>query len=161
MKLALKTWDPADYSVGHTLTEAFAPPSAEFLRLAVQLALGVQESPLDKFRDLEESDELDPPNSFVINRARHVLGRCADADLQSDRIVAIPDGGLAIYFFGTGLTTMGAHRLVARLALDNDGATTLLLEDVEEHRSNLTDEEIGDDGSIDHVLARIRSHISR
>jgi hypothetical protein len=166
VKWALKAWEPADYSIGHTLTEAFPPPYAEFLRLAVQQALGLPSSPLDKFRDLarsrdlEESDDV-PPGSFAINRAQHVLDRCAHAELQSDRIVAIPDGGLAIYFFGTDLTTTGAHRLVARLAIDNDGATTLLLEDVEEHRSNVTDEEIANDRSIDDVLGRVKAHISR
>jgi hypothetical protein len=151
----LQVWE-SDYSADYEVTEASATHHAEFLPRRTPKP----PSPLDKFRDHKESDDGIPPNRFVINTAQRVLERCAYAELPWDRIVAIPDGGLAIYFFGTGLTTTGAHKLVARLALDNDGATTLLLEDVGGQQNNITDEDIADDDLVDEILDLIKSHIS-
>ena len=154
MKLAqLRAYEPADYSAEYALTEAAPPPQPEVLLLARR----ARRSPLDGFRDL--SDGI-PPSNSVIGSAERVLGHAVIVGLIPDRTVAIPDGGLAIYFFGRDLTNKGAHRLVARLALDNDGAITLLLEDVEAQTSTLTDEEIEDDDLLDAVLARIKSHVS-
>ncbi len=155
---ALQVWD-SDYSLDDEVaTVASASTIApEFLPRATR----ARPSPLGRFRDLGESDDGIPPNRFVIDTAERVLERCADEELRSDRIVAIPDGGLAIYFFGTGLATTGAHKLVARLAFDNDGATTLLLEDLDTKESSVTDEEIGEEDLIDEILDRIKSHVSR
>lgn len=150
-----KVWD---YGADYQVTEASPTPHAEFLRQAIRPT----PSPLDKFRDLSagwDGRGAVPPNRFALSAADYVLALCPDWGLSFDRIVAIPDGGLAIYFFGSSLTPAGAHRLVARLAFGNDAAKTLLLEDVESGESSLTDEETSE-GAED-ILERIRSHISR
>lgn len=153
---ALQVWE-SDYGAEYEVTEASATPYPEFLPRAANQP----PSPLDKFRALTELDDVVPPTNYVIDTAERVLDRSAAADMKWDRIAAIPDGGLAIYFFGADRTTNGTHRLVARLALDNDSAATLLLEDVAEQRTSLTDEEIDDDDLVDEVLDRIKSHTSR
>jgi hypothetical protein len=118
------------------------------------------QSPLDRFRQTADQGargaELSPTN-WVFHVAERFRAAAEERNMAPNRWVAIPDGGLACYFFGRTLTSGGAHERVARLALDNEESVTLLLEDLRAGTHELTDEA---PDHLEDLLERIAVHIS-
>lgn len=148
-----------NYAAVYSSSEA----SASIVRDAQLLRESVRSirSPLEQFRHLKDGWDAGrgiAPNDSAFAVADNVF-ECARAmSLEPQRTVLIPDGGIAFYFFGKAKTVAGAHRFVARLAFDNDGATTLLLDDSANGSQKLTDEDPGD--GIEDLLHRVRDHVS-
>jgi hypothetical protein len=153
------TWR-TDYGAEHPISEASAP--TQDLRRVLELVVSPTKSPFDEFRGLVpgwDGRRGVPPNEVALEAAEKLVRLCIDSDVTHDRIVPFSDGGLAVYFFGTELIEGGSHRLVARVAFDNDGATTLLLEDLATGSRVITDENLEDDPA--ELIERIRARVSR
>jgi len=69
----------------------------------------------------------EPPNAVSLQVVRKLLMDLASTDGPS-RIVAMADGGVALYFFSGEALPGGAHTLCASLECSNDGGIVLIME---------------------------------
>lgn len=76
----------------------------------------------------------EPPGEMSIIHAGVALQRFHEKGLDAERVSAMPDGGVAIYYFGLDRIEGGARALYARVAIPNDDTICLTLA----NRSNET-----------------------
>lgn len=76
------------------------------------------------------------------------------AGLEESRLLNVPDGGLAVYYFAP---TMPAQRYFARVSCVNDETTAVLL--LEKPGQETTADEMDIDADANGIIRRIREHI--
>jgi len=100
------------------------------------------------------------PNATAAELAKQILRRAqATSILEPERIVATPDGGIAIYFVSSQTLKGGAPQKYARFIGDNDGEILLLLHNRVSETSEV-EAIVVDDEAIDDAFDRVEGFLA-
>jgi len=142
--------------------------AAVILSLAVATGTLVAEEPdisgeVDPIIHLDDDSLVDaiwnvgPERADIEHRARltatNVLLAMRDVGISPDRAVADPDGGIALYAFGSETLPGGSHRRYARIAVSNEGDVVALCANRESDERQVWDATPDLRGALERVRA--------